>query len=191
MHSEKPVPQAPSLKQHTAQHEPAFLQRLVVKQDTHAVSWSTDSDSGSDRGDAPENGSADVVSAQLVQLDSPQLLCDLAAAEGPSYKPDSKPSHIEGQKALQPSETGLEGQTQAAKPVHPSGGSQNSDRQSKGPILKRPVSAGALAGSQGSTGSRKRKVGPSNAMVRSVLLTFDDLTPCLPGTHSVVRQCLL
>lgn len=177
--TEKSVPESPSVKQHTAQHEPAFLQRLMVKQDTHAVSWSAKSSSSSDWGDTAEDGSAEV-SAQPVQLDTSEQPCDSAAAAAPSDKPTpTMPCAEHSQKALQPSETGQEEQAQAAKPLRPSGGSQNSDRQSKGPVLKRPASAGALAGSQGSAGSRKRKAGPSNAMVRSVLLGSQDLIPVL------------
>ena len=186
-HSGVPVPHPPALKQQTAQHESAFLQRLVVKQEDHAVSWSTDSESSSDWGDGAEYASADG-SAQPMRLHP--SLHNSAAAAALNDEPSAESSQLEqSESTLQPSKSRQEDQAQAPKPLGRSGESHNSDRPSKGPVLKRQLSAGALAASQGSSGSRKRKAGPGSAMVRSRLLEPHDIVlPCW-SVWQLTRAC--
>ena len=177
-HLEEPIPHPHARKQETAQHEPAFLQRLMVKQESHAVSWSPGSESSSDWGDVAKHEAADG-SAQPIQLQPSQH--DSAAPAAPLHSEPSATSSQREQsdKALQPSKIRQEDQAQASKPSGTSGQSQHSDRSSKGPVPKRHLSAGALAASQGSAGSRKRKAGSSNTMVRRWLLHKHDLVFCL------------
>jgi len=166
---DKPAAQPPCLKQQTAQHEPGFLQRLVAKQESHAVAW-TDSESGAELGGDSKKGYANG-SIQPMHLKATQQQDDSGAPTAPAE--DQQANNVQSRKTFQSSKDSQDKQAQASRPSARSVGSQDSDRPRRGALPKRPLSAA----SQGSTGSRKRKAEPSSAMVSGVLSNMFDRIP--------------
>ena len=167
--SDKPAAQPPSLKQQTAQHEPGFLQRLVAKQESHAVAW-TESESGAELGGDAKKGYANG-SVQPMHLKAAQQQDDSGAPTAPAE--DQQANNVQFRKTFQLSKDSQDKQAQASRPSARSVGSQDTDRPSRGALPKRPLSAA----SQGSTGSRKRKSEPCSAMVSGVLSNMFDTLP--------------
>ena len=165
---DKPAAQPPCLKQQTAQHEPGFLQRLVAKQESHAVAW-TDSESGAELAGDAKKGYANG-SVQPMHLKAAQQQDDTGAPTAPA---DQQANNVQSRKTFQSSKDSQDKQAQASRPLARSVGSQDSDRPSRGALPKRPLSTA----SQGSAGSRKRKAEPSSAMVSGMLSNMFDTNP--------------